>query len=173
MNLPGTQPYHLGRTPAECHATGAPIAPGTRYVAVLVEREDSDELERLAFSVEAWEAGRRPDRPERVVGFWRSVAPAPDAKRRTFVDDGALMDLFEQLREQTEQRRVAFRFVLALILIRRKKLVLQGTSKGALLVRRRGDGEGEVIEVADPGLDDSVVDEVTEQLSSILAYEPA
>src|SRR5690606_24010444 len=98
-----------------CAATGRKLDVGERFVAALVEREDSEELRRIDFSMEAWDEGAR---PRGLFGFWRGVVPAAGAKKQVLIDDEAVLDLFEQLSSATDDRRVAFRFVLALILVR-------------------------------------------------------
>ena len=91
------------------------------------------------------------------------------------------MDLFLRLVDVTEPRRVAFRFVLSLILLRKRLLRFigrraeQGSDDGAgerWLMRPRGAEEGEpAIEVANPHLSDDDVRELTAQLSEILRGE--
>jgi hypothetical protein len=105
------------------------------YVTALVEVPDSEQFARVEYSAQAWAAGAR---PERMFGFWRAVVPEPNAKPRLFIDDDALLDMFEQLAETTDPKRVAFRFVLALMLIRKRVLVCEDARARVMLVRARG-----------------------------------
>ncbi|GIW75246.1 MAG: hypothetical protein KatS3mg104_0309 [Phycisphaerae bacterium] len=51
--------------------------------------------------------------------FWQSVMPQPGVeKKKPFVDDEVLCDLFDRLSETTEPTKRQFRFVLGLILMR-------------------------------------------------------
>ena len=84
------------------------------------------------------------------------MAP-PGGKRRLLVDDEALLDLFDRLAEDDDARRKAFRWVLGLILVRKKLLRLEGTApteEGTLfMLRRRGsDPELPPIQMLDPEL---------------------
>lgn len=170
--------YETGRPTGVCTATGRRLESGERYVAVLIEPAPGAALARQDFSTGAWDEGRRPDPPVRVFAFWRATMSAPGAKKRQLLDDGALLDLFEQLDGATEARKVAFRYLLALVLIRKRLLVLEGTGQGTMRVRHKGttvagdraEGAG-IIEVADPGLDPRALEEGTEELSAILATD--
>ena len=130
---------------------------------------------------EAWEAGARPAAPARVFGFWRAVVAAPGAKKKQLVDDASLLDLFEQLAGATEGRKVAFRYLLALVLVRKRLLVIEGAKGGTMLVRHKGaalpperGGVGPpLLEVIDPGLDPQALEEGTEELAAILLSDAA
>lgn len=182
MARPLETTYEIARATGHCAATGETIPPGQVYVAALVERPDQDGLERIDYSLAAWEAGARPQPPARLFGSWRAKMHEPGAAKRQFIDDEALLDLFDGLAEATEPGRLAFRFVLALLLIRKRLLRHEGSRGGAMLVRRTKaggapqDGNPEnnpLIEVADPGMDEAVLAEATEQLGQIVQDEPA
>ncbi|MEX2217244.1 MAG: hypothetical protein WD749_00665 [Phycisphaerales bacterium] len=175
--------YEIARATGVCAATGKKISPGDEFIAALVERDSGEEggLERVDFSVAAWERGSRPKKPLRLFGHWRTKMHPPGASRKVLIDDASLYDLFEQLEEAEEASRISFRFILALILIRKKVLKYEGArrdsagggSGGAVLLVRRatrsGETPAEVIEVCDPQMDDSAVGEAVEQLSAIMA----
>jgi hypothetical protein len=160
-------PYELGRSTGVCAATGEPLTPGDDVVAVLVEREQDGALDRLDYSLDAWEAGSRPDR---LFCFWRRVIPESNAKPKPFIDDDELLSLFEQLGESDQPKQLAFRFILSLILLR-KRLIRQVGSKrenGRTVTQvriRRSDPNDPPIEVIDPGMDDEATAAAMEQLS--------
>jgi len=174
MSRFGSQ-YHVARSTGVCAATGHVIEPGSVCVATLCEREEDDGLDRLDYSLEAWEGGSR---PERLFSFWRTTVRGAGEKRSPLVDDEVLMDLFDRLAEDERPQRVAFRFVLSLILMRKRLLRFVG--------RRPSDGEGEerwfyrrkgsnpdepAVAVRNPQLSDDDVRELTAQLGEILQGE--
>lgn len=175
--------YETGRPTGVCAATGRKLEIGEKYVAVLAEPKVGSGLVRLDFAADAWDGGSRPESPARVFGFWRAIVTPAGAKKRQLVDDAALVDLFEQLEGATEPRKLAFRYLLALVLVRKRLLAMEGTraAKGAepgvMLVRHKGTaqppergGDGPpYIEVVDPGLDRRAMEEGTEELASILS----
>ncbi len=164
--------YELGRATGVCASTGVALEPGTPFVACLVERESEEGLDRLDYGREAWEGGAR---PARLFAFWAGVVPRPDEKPRVFIDDDALVSIFDQLEGATDPKRQAFRYVLGLVLIR-KRLIRQvgtrearGDEPAAMLIKRRGaPAEQEPEAVVDPSLDAATVAEVTAQLGTIL-----
>jgi len=172
--------YTIGAATRKCAATGRELGTGERFVAALVQRPDAEAFERVDFSGEAWEKGARPPTEMLLYGFWRGVVPEPGAKKRLLIDDQSLLELFEQSGDELEgsgggKERAAFRFVLALILMRKRLLVQEGSRRGAMLVRPRGvpkPPEGPaLVEVADPGLDEATIAGVTQQLGAVLNGE--
>jgi hypothetical protein len=148
---------------------------GESFVAVLTQSADSEDFVRLDYSAAAWTEGARPDKSVIILGFWRGVVPDPGAKKRLLIDDQSLLELFEQSGEEAEgsAERAAFRFVLSLILLRKRLLVQEGSKGKTMLVRARGTPrppEGPAyMEVADPGLDEGAIARVTEQLGAVLS----
>lgn len=172
----GNPAYSVARPTRRCAATGVEIGPGKSFVATLVEKPGEEDLVRLDFSTEAWAGGARPEPPAQMFGFWKASMGDGDANVRQLLDDEELLDLFEQLAETTDEKRVAFRFVLALVLIRKRLLMYEGGTPadasagktGVLRVRRRRDAAGELLEVVDPGMDDAAVEAATDQIGRIM-----
>lgn len=187
--------YSVGSPTRVCAATGRELATGEAYVAALVQPPDSEEYRRVDVSLDSWAAGARPrtedGRRLPVLGSWRAVVPDPGARKKLLVDDESLLDMFvesdgdgevpgtEEGAEGGEGRDV-FRFMLALILMRKRLLVCERTdAKGTMLVRPRGSPKssegGALIEVRDPGLSEACVARVVGQLAALLdggAAEP-
>ncbi len=167
--------YPVSRTTGRCAASGKELAHGERYIAALVEREGSPELERLDYSIEAWESGARPVPPLSLFAHWRAVMTGQQDKKSPLLGEDELMELFERLAEATEARRVAFRYMLALVLVRKKALRYEGTLDGVMRVRPRpaspGGPEASIIEVKDPGLTQDVLAGAMEQLGEIMTLD--
>ncbi len=144
---------------------------------------------RIDISSDAWDSGFR---PEGLFGYWKSTVPEPNQKKKMFVDDAMLMNLLERLADATEPDRLAFRYVLALILMRKKLLRYDGneprtaevageqveqtwwklTPKLDLAKGMLGKWHPDVrLEVLDPKLDESRVEQVMQQLGEILQAE--
>lgn len=169
--------YELRRASDKCAATGQDLSPGDSIIAALTERVGEEGFDRVDVLTEAWEQGYR---PERLFAQWRTRVPASDAKPNPFIDDEALLDLFDSLAdaEHSDTRRLAFRHLLALILVRKRLLVQVGMSpatskaRSALLVRRRGvSSEMPPQRVETPEITPELVDALTRQLTDILSQE--
>lgn len=145
-------------------------------MATLVEVPEQEDLARLDFAEDAWNEGARPKPPLALFGFWRSVVGDENKAQKQLLDDDELLDLFEQLEETEEPRRLAFRFVLALALVRRRLLSYEGGTpaapkrgvQGTMVVRRRGTPDAPTIEIIDPGMDDEAVEAAVEQIGQIM-----
>lgn len=180
--------YDIERPTGQCAYTGQTLEPGETYVATLVEVDpDPDNpkanpsgLKRLDVALKVWEAGQR---PMRVFSFWKSVVPQPNQKKKVFVDDQVLMNLCKRLADADQPQRLAFRFVLALILMRKKQLRYDGSRVDVVpatgdqpetkreLWKMTPKGEEEALEIFNPQLDDAQILQVTEQLGEILEGE--
>ena len=191
--------YDIERPTGQCAFMGHTLEPGEPFMATLVEVPDTPEgpinalgLKRVDISMQAWEEGKR---PEKLFGYWKTRIPEPNRKKRLFVDNEILMNLFIRLADSDQPQRLAFRFVLGLILMRKKLLRYDHTEK------RSEDGpEGEKIEqewwmvtpkldlskgplgrwdpdrqleMLDPRLDEQQIQQVTEQIGQILEAEIA
>ena len=168
-----TQPFAIPRSTNKCAATGEALIPGETMVVVLLDGQSEEELERLDFSLKAWEAGARPGKDRRIFASWRTEVHEPGKKQDAIIGADGLLDLFEQLADAEEPRRLAFRYVLALMLMRKRQLEYVGTDQGQLLVKPRGAEEGaDPIRVHDPQasgeLDEQALAELVEQVEQVL-----
>ena len=133
----------IGRSSGRCAATGRELTPGEPCFTALVRPEvdaesgtgsgDRPVFDRLDYDPDAWPEIRSSGQlGDRLLCWWRTEVPEPGGKRHLFVDDDTLVDLFEQLDKETEAERKAFRFVLGLILLRRRRLrMVERASEGA------------------------------------------
>ena len=181
--------YEVSRPSGVCAATGRVIGIGEPFVAALVERVADGTLERVDYAPEAWAAGARPESQSRLIGTWRAIMRPAEGPRRALIDDAELLDLFEQLGQASAPRQLAFRYILALILIRKRLLRHTGTRRPGQAPGQTPGQAGEVmlvqlakavgggpddppIEVIDPGLDDQTIADATEQLGEIMLGAP-
>lgn len=118
--------WHVQRATRRCAATERPLEPGETYYSALVEEGDS--FKRLDFSLAAW--------PEQdtsgFFSFWRTRLPEEtEAPRRRFVDTAVIHAFFTRLEEEESPAKQTFRYLLALILIRKRFLRLDGIERDA------------------------------------------
>jgi hypothetical protein len=155
--------WTIHRPQGQCCATGQKIEVGQEYYAALVETEQG--FERRDFSVEYWEK----ERPQ-VFCFWKTRLPEPNQKRPLFIDDTMLIAFFERLSSEAGPERVAFRFVLALILMRRRRLKYEATvvSDGVEVWRLRWVGQKDTVDVVNPHLDEDQISQLSQQIGQVL-----
>ena len=151
----------------QCWGSGKKIEYGEEYFAALVETNEG--LRRRDFCAEYWQ-----EQTPEVFCYWKTKLPHPDQNKRIFVDDEMLMAFFERLAEETEQEKINFRFVLALILMRKRRLKydLSKTEDGREIWRLRIVGsDKQFVEVINPNLNEEQIKQLSSQLSQILQVE--
>ena len=155
--------WEVDKPLGQCCGTGRKIEYGEEYFGALVEFDEG--LQRRDFCADYWES----EKPN-VFCYWRSKLPHPDQKKQIFVDDEMLMAFFERLGNETGQEKVNFRFVLALILMRKRRLKYDATKveNGKEIWCLRIVGEKEIVEVINPHLDEEQVEQLSSQIGQIL-----
>ncbi len=216
--------YSVSGPTRVCARTGREIATGEEFVAALVRSEETGELSRLDFCLDACEGvprdksdgGERTARVSRprppkidaplvLLGSWRARMPAAGFKPRLLLDDASMLDLFEQTVEMldnggdnetvsreaqanesdgvetTEHRtgatpeREAFAFVLALILVRKRLLVVEKSDPQTMTVRLREpkatpqSERAPAVVLRDPHMSEEMIAQVAGQLEAMLS----
>ena len=151
-----------------CAVTGQPIVAGQKFHAAL--RETPTGLERLDVLPHEWEAFLFKND---LLAHWQATMPTSEQKKKLFVDDEVLLTLFERLQDTTEPAKVRFRFVLGLILMRKRMVTYESQrdegSANLWSVKLRGrDG---TLDLINPHLSEDQVGDVTGQLGEILSSD--
>jgi len=158
--------WEIDKPVGQCCGTGKKIEPGEEYFGALVETDEG--LVRRDFCADYWEQ-EKPD----VFCYWKTKLPHPDQKKQIFVDDEMLMAFFERLERETEQEKINFRFVLALVLMRKRRLKYDSSKieEDKEIWRLRIAGEKQFVEVINPHLDDGQIGQLSSQMGKILQVE--
>jgi len=158
--------WEVNKPLGQCFGSGRKIEHGEEYFGALVVAEEG--LQRQDFCAEYWES-EKPD----VFCHWKTKLPEPGQKKQLFVDDQMLMTFFERLARETDQEKIDFRFVLTLILMRKRLLKYDEsrTEDGKEIWRLRipGDRSAEgLVEVVNPHLDEEQIEQLSSQIGEIL-----
>lgn len=155
--------WEIDKPLGHCYGTGRKIEYGEEYFGALVETEQG--LQRRDFCADYWQSQK-----PAVFCYWKTKLPHPGQKKTRFVDDDMLMAFFERLTEETEQEKINFRFVLTLILMRKRRLKYDSSQvqDGKEIWRLRITGDKEVVEVINPHLDEEQIEQLSSQMSQIL-----
>lgn len=155
--------WEIDKPLGHCYGTGRKIQPGEEYFGALVETDQG--LQRRDFCTAFWQK----EKPN-VFCFWKTKLPHPDQKKHRFVDDEMLMAFFERMEKETEQEKINFRFVLSLILMRKRRLKYDSsrTENGKEIWQLKIVGENQFVEVIKPNLDDEQIQQLTSQIGQIL-----
>ena len=97
--------------------------------------------------------------------------PEVRTQQRILVGDDVLIDLLERLEGEEQPKRQAFRFVIALVLLRKRLVRFERREETPEGVIWHLSGRGEVPDtwtVLDPGLGDDDIVDLHEQLGEVL-----
>lgn len=149
-----------------CAKTGQPLQPGSVCYSVLVDRDGT--LERLDFSEAGWSG-----MPENGVGYWKCVVPQPVTHDAKTLDPEQLFGYFEQLVEETNPRQQKICYVLALYLLQRRRLKLDGSCvKDDVEILQLSGSRGEgPYEIRDQQLPKAEITELQQALNQQLTME--
>lgn len=163
--------YDISKTSGLCCLCGKELSPGEQFVATV--KYAGEELHREDFCTDCWDGKAEEDAPD-VLGIWEARLAKPKEKKKLFVDDELLIDFFQRLEGACEPLKVDLRFVLALVLMRKKLLVYDSSRKlsdGRDLWTMHFKGGGQTSEVVDPHLDEQRIADLSRELGEILEAE--
>lgn len=160
--------WEVDRTTGVCAVAGRPLAEGEEFYAVLFE--EGEGFRRADYSLEAWTGP-----PAGCFCHFKSRVPKKEHKRRLLIDDDALLAFFVRLAGETEPTRVRFRFVLALVLMRKRLLKYESsrTQDGLETWTLRLVKDHSHHAVVNPGLTDDQIAGVSRDLTAILHGDTA
>jgi len=148
----------------KCQGCDKQFAEQEEYFSALYDQENK--FVRKDFCTECWEKRGR----ESVYSFWKTRCIPEEKKVKKFVDDSVILDFFIRLQDATEPSKKNFRYVLALLLMRKKLLKFDDVKKGeggeALVLSY--PAEGRKFEVYNPQLTEEQIRQVTEEVGQIL-----
>ena len=158
--------WEIKKTLGQCCQTGREFRVGEEYFATLVETEEG--FERRDYSVEFWEQ----QKPE-VYCYWKTKMADPEKKKKLFVDDDMLMTFFQRLADETEQDKINFRFVLTLVLMRKRILKYNSSEvkDNTEIWQLRVTGEKRTVDVVNPHLNEDQIEQLSSQMGQILEVD--
>jgi hypothetical protein len=114
--------YDIQRCTRRCHATGRELAPGEAVYSVLVD--SGGNVARQDFSADAWQGP-----PEDAIGWWKGTIADSAGKRAHWAPNEVMLHYFEQLEGNPAKEDA--RYVLALLLVRRRIVRVESNEKDA------------------------------------------
>jgi hypothetical protein len=159
--------YEIQGPTRVCAATGRVLKPGEAFYAVLTEREGK--FIRADFAASAW-----PGPPTDAVAHWSGRVPADDKPRKPVINDEVLLGCFDRLKEKGDADGLNFRYVSALLLMRRKRFRFEDvardeTGRDVLLLKEARTGT--IHQVVDPRLSEQEIEAVQAEVFRVLGWE--
>jgi len=168
--MPLDREYKIGVPSRQCHTCERGFAVGDEYYSAVVETAQEDHLARHDFCPQCWKPGEAA-----YFSFWKARVPQPEQPAQRgprLVDLGRLLQLFERLADSPDEQAQRFRYVLALVLMRKRRLKIvesrriAGGRGEALVLRETGSERRH--EVSCPGISDDEIRSVADRLREIL-----
>ncbi len=164
--------YQISKPAERCHKCGEELKPEQVIVATIREGDDN-QFVRVDYCEPCWDA-MDTEAEEGIFGVWRSVIPKPQEKKKLLADDAVIINFFHRLAETEDEIKIGFRYVLALILMRKKLLIYdgQGTNEaGRDIWKMHFKGDDQAHEVIDPKMDEDRIVEVSQNLGQIMEID--
>jgi hypothetical protein len=114
--------YDIARPSRTCAASGRELSPGSVVFSALAA--DGAALRRLDYAAECWHGP-----PEGTLAWWKTRLPLSGEHGPKLAPGEILLSVFQQLETQPERREL--RYVLALLLVRRRVMKLESTTQEA------------------------------------------
>jgi len=110
--------YDIQRCSRRCAASDRELKDGETCYSVLVA--EGADVVRRDYSAEAW-----PGPPAGAIGWWKSTVVDPNAGRMSWAPNDVMLHYFERLADDPAAEDA--RYVLALLLVRRRVLRVEGS----------------------------------------------
>lgn len=162
------EPWSIKSRAHACSVTEKKFTDGESFYTALYPDPESSGYLRKDFSKDAWE--NLDDDADKPFSTWGSIYHAPVKEEEVEVTEESPEDLLRRLVEEDEEHTENVRYILAVMLERKKQLVeadSQHTPTGILRIyehRKTGD----VFIVKDPNIPLSEIDSVQQEISDLL-----
>jgi len=155
--------YEISRSSGKCATCGRALEVGDSFYTVVMP--EGEGFLRQDIGAECWQGP-----PEGAVCHFRTRVPEREKKRKVLVDDSVLVDFFRRLSETDEAGKERFRFVLSLILLRKRLLKYEQTTReaGREYWHMRLMSDKSQHRIVNPGLVESQIEGLTVELGAIL-----
>jgi hypothetical protein len=158
--------YQIQANTRRCAATGRDLLPGEKFYSVLLDEDGK--FVRKDYGGDAWHGP-----PEGTFSFWMGRVPAQEQDRRPRFDDEMLVECFQRLEGQTSPEKVNFRYVIALLLMRRKRFKFdEARMEGDVeILRLRCSKTRAQFHVVNPRLTEEQMAAVQEEVVKVLGWD--
>jgi hypothetical protein len=111
--------FDVQRCTRRCAASDRELKPGEAFYSALVS--EGANVVRYDYAEDAW-----PGAPEGTLGWWKSQMPDPDAHKLHWAPNDVMLHYFDELANEPSKEDT--RYVLALLMLRRRLLRLEETA---------------------------------------------
>jgi hypothetical protein len=158
--------YQIQAPTLRCARSGRELKPGERIHTVL--RVERGAFLREDIAPEHWHGP-----PSGVFAHWQGKVPSGTKPRKMPIDDEVLVECLARLQDDPDPAKQRFRYVLALLLIRRKRMrLLETTQEAGIETLHLSDPKsGATYTVPDPQLADDELEAVQDEVFRVLGWD--
>jgi hypothetical protein len=158
--------YEVAPLTRLCSVTNRELQAGEAFFAALID--ENGKFVRKDFAADAWNGA-----PPGAIAYWTGKVPTSERSRKPTFNDELLMEWFQHLAGNPEPSRMNFRYVIALLLMRRKRLKFEDVKKtnGPELLIVRDARNGTRYELPDPRLSEEEITTVQEEVFQALGWQ--
>lgn len=157
--------YEIHGPARTCAASGRELRAGDKVFSVLWD--EADRFVRKDYAADAW-----PGPPQGAIAWWVGRIPETGRHAKPTINDDLLVDCFDHLADTTDASKQRFRYVVALLLMRRKRFRFEDARKQGeqetLVVRDIRSGRRH--EVIDPQMTEPEMDAVRDEVFRVLGW---
>jgi hypothetical protein len=156
--------WRIGHRGGACSACAEPLRPGSEAVSAIYAA--GDVFERRDFCGACFQA---PEKRATPFSWWSAVVPEPEKKKAVF-DLGVAKEFLQRLLRDQDPSRDSLRYLLALMLMRKRGVVLVGqnqTDAGEVMVVRVPPDDETVHELKVVDLDEAETERLREELGKL------
>lgn len=155
--------WNIEQGQKRCASCEKEFAQEQEYFSLLFRGEGT--FVRKDFCTDCWKG---PD--ESAFSFWKTRMPVQEEKPKEFIDVDVIFDFFRNLGRTPDREKENFRYILALILMRKRKLKFESAAEvdGVETLTLREAATKNVFHVKNPRLTGDEIDTVTEKIGEIL-----
>jgi hypothetical protein len=152
--------------PKVCAVSGRELRTGEAFYSALLD--EAGQFLRKDFAADSWK-----EPPPGSIAWWSGRIPESGKVAKPTINDSLLVDCFEHLSATGDPARQNFRYVVALLLMRRKRYKFEDAKKqeGRETLILRDIKSGVIHEVLDPQLSDEEMDTVRDEVFRVLGWE--
>lgn len=156
--------WKIGRRGGACSACANPLAPGREAVSAIYAAASG--FERRDFCGACFQEAPKRGTP---FSWWSAVVPEPE-KRKAVFDLGVAKEFLQRLLREADPAQDSLRYLLALMLLRKKCVVLVGQNEspaGEVMVIRVPPDEETVHELRVVELDQAETERLRDELGRL------
>jgi hypothetical protein len=163
--------WKISKPGEQCQKCGSVLGAGQPYYSALFVSQEG--FARKDYCVDCFQNSR----PSDIFYYWKSAAAKPegaDPRKRVAVDIENVLEFFKRLDYESDTRKIAFRYILALMLAR-KKVLLAGDRKidarGQSVQLYSEKGGGPEHAVIEPELSAEEIQSMSAELGAVLGMQ--